>query len=396
VSGRLRGARVVLRKELRDNLRDRRSLTSSLVMPLLGPLLFALALTAVARLGGADRPLLVTVRGGERAPSLVAWLERHGALVEAAPEDAEARVRDGKLDLLLAIPDGYAAEFRAGRPAPVELFVDSSRNSARAPVRRVERLLAAFSAELGALRLLARGVSPQLAAPLRVEEVDLASSAAVAASLLGMVPLLLLLTVFVGGMYLAIDAAAGERERGSLEPLLICPVGRGQLVLGKWAATVLMSWLALTCSLAGFALALRLVPLQDLGVRAQLGLRQLLGMAAVLLPLSLLAAGLQMVLAIFARTFKEAQTYLSLMMLVPTLPASFLALSPLQPKTWMMLVPALGQTLLLGDLMRGEALHPLWHLLAGLSALCCAGLSLAAAVRLIGREEIVFGRGAGG
>ena len=388
-------ARVVLRKELKDNFRDKRSLSSGLLVPLLGPFTFALLFTGLVQITRQDKPLKVPIRGGGNAPSLVAFLERNGAEPETAGADAEQLVRDGKIDLALSIPDDYGKEFSAGRTAKVELIVDASRNASRAPVQRLQRLLRGYSAQLGALRLLARGVSPALAQPVAVEEVDLATPERTAAGLLSMIPLFALMAVFIGGMYVAIDSTAGERERGSLEPLLINPVTQAQVVLGKWGAVVLVSWLALAVSLFGFSFALQRVPLQELGIRAELGLPQIARMVMVLLPLSLLAAGLQMLLGLFSRTFKEAQTYLQLMIMVPMLPGMAMTLNPVQSKAWMMLVPALSQTLLVSDVMRGEAIPILWQALAALSTAGFAALAVGGAVWMIGKEKIVFGRGAG-
>ncbi len=393
--GLLSGARTVLKKELVDHFRDRRSLTSGLLVPLLGPVLFTLMFTVLADLSRKDKPLVVPVRGQVHAPSLMAFLERNGAKVEAAPDDAEQKVRDGKLDLALIVPEGYGRDFVAGRMAKVELVVDSSSNKARANVRRMERLLEGYGAQLGALRLLARGVSPTLAMPVHVEEIDLATPERSAAAVLGMVPMFLLMAVFIGGMYLAIDSTAGERERGSLEPLLINPVTRAQVVLGKWTAVVLVSWVSVVVSMVGFSVALRLVPLQDLGIRAQLDAGPMVAMIAVALPLTLFSGGLQMLLALFSRTFKEAQTYLSLLMILPLMPSMFISLSPIEPKTWMMAIPAFSQTVLLNNLLRGDAITPLWHVVSAVTTLAAAGVAVGAAIWLIGQEKIVFGRGAG-
>ena len=389
-------ARVVLRKELKDNIRDKRSLSSGLLVPLLGPLVFGLLFTALVQIARQDKPLKVPLRGAANAPSLVSFLERNGAEVVPAGEDCEAQVRDSRLEFALTIPAGYAKDFSAGRTATVELLMDASRNASRAPVQRLLRLLRGYSAQLGALRLLARGVSPALATPLQVEELDLATPERTASSFLAIIPLFALMAVFVGGMYVAIDSTAGERERGSLEPLLINPITRAQVVLGKWGAVVLVSWLALAVSLTGFKFALAQVPLQELGIRADLGLPQMLRMVLALLPLSLLAGGLQLLMGLFSRTFKEAQTYLQFMMMLPMIPGMVMSVNPLQPKTWMMLVPSLSQTLLVSDAMRGEATPLLWQALAAVSTTGFAVLAVAGAVWLIGQEKIVFGRGAGG
>ena len=204
------------------------------------------------------------------------------------------------------------------------------------------------------------------------------------------------MAVFVGGLHLAIDATAGERERGSLEPLLVNPVSRGAVVAGKWLAVAAATVAAVLLALIGFALAIQRVPLQDLGIKFHLGPREMLGLLAACVPLALFASALQMTLAFFARTFKEAQTYLSMLMLVPMLPATFLSLQPIKSALWMMLVPMLGQTLLMTDSLRGEAPPLSWFAAAAGAALACSLLLLAWAARLLRNEKIVFGRGAGG
>jgi len=383
---------IVLRKEATDHLRDRRSLFSALLMPLLGPIVFAASLGLVARSVRADKPLVMSVVRGQAAPNLIAFLERSGAVIEHAPADYEAQVRDGKLDLVLVVGEDYGKELEAGRPAPVQLVVDGSRTRANVSIRKAQRLLHGYASQLGALRLLARGVSPQLAAPLRIEELDLATPEKAAAQMLVMIPLFLLMAAFMGGMHLAIDATAGERERGSLEPLLINPVRLRDVVLGKWMATVLVTWVAVACTLGAFLVLLTRLPLADFGLRARMGAVEVLGMLAAVLPITLLAAALQMLVATFARTFKEGQTYVSLLALVPMLPGSMLALAPVKPALWMMAVPVLGQSLLMIDTLRGDVAAAHWFLAAGLSSAAFAALCVAATVRLLGSEKVVFGR----
>lgn len=388
-----RQIRAVFRKELTDHLRDRRSLFSALLMPLLGPLVLAVMLTMLASWMRQDTPLEVPTVGRERAPNLVAFLERNGATVTEAPADYEAQVREGELELTLVIPEEYPQELLDGRSAALRLVVDNSRNETRTSVRRARLLLDAYRTQLGKLRLLARGVSPELAEPVEIDELDLATSAKVAGNLLNMVPYFLLLAAFMGGMHLAIDATAGERERGSLEPLLLNPVTRWALVLGKWSTTVVASWLSILVALLAFSLMLRRVPLEDLGIRASLGPNELVGLLAAILPLALFTGALQMLTATFARSFKEAQTYIQLLILLPTIPGMLVSFGNVKPAGWMMWVPTLGQQLLASESMRGEPLNGPWLLVAAVSSLGLAALCLAATTRLLANERIIFGRG---
>ncbi|MBU8900256.1 ABC transporter permease [Corallococcus sp. M34] len=383
---------TVFRKELRDHFRDTRALGTAVLWPLLGPTVFLVMFNLMASWYRQDRPLELPVVGRARAPSLMAFLERYGAHLSEAPADYEERIRAGSLDAVLVVPEDYAQDFSAGHTASVHLVVDSSRNQARHTIERAHRLLQAYGQQLGGQRLSARGVVPELAVPVQVEELDLSTPERSAASVLNMVPLFLVLATFAGGMSLASDTMAGERERGSLEPLLLNPVPRGALVAGKWLATVSMACGAVLLSLVAYMLVVRRVPLEDLGLKARFDGPAALGMLAAVLPLALAASAVQMWVSTYARSYKEAQTYLSLLMVLPMLPGMVLALSPMQSQTWMFAVPVLGQELLAGEVMRGEWLGPVPFLLAALSSAVAAFVCLRFTTRLLSRERIIFGR----
>ena len=382
----------VLQKELRDHVRDRRSVVSALTFTLMGPILFGVMFTVMASWFREDKPLELPVKGRANAPSLVAFLERSGAILTEPPQDYEALIQAGKLDTVLIIPEEYGKDFTEGHTAEVHLVMDNSRNQARKTIQRVRRLLEAYSGLLGSQRLLARGVVPELAVPMRVEEVDLSTPERLAANLLTIIPIFLVFAAFSGGMNVAIDAMAGERERGSLESLLLNPVRREALVLGKWLTAVLFAAAATTVCVLGFVLVMTRVPLQDLGVKVRLDTLSVLGLWAGVMPLALMAAAAQMLLSTFARSFKEAQTYMQVLMLLPTLPGIALVLSPLQSKVWMYAVPVLGQEMLIQEVMRGETLGAMPYLLGVASCGALALAFLAWTVRLLGDERIIFGR----
>ena len=383
--------RLVFHKELLDHWRDRRSLLGSLVLPLLGPLLLIGIFQIVENLE-KERPLDLPVVGAEHAPRLIADLVANGVHVLPGPPEPEEVVREGDADMVLVIDSSYAEHYRSAQLARVRLIVDDSRTESHKNVRRVERILLAYTQGLGALRLMARGVAPQTATPLGLEEIDLATPQKLAANLLSMVPLFLMLAALVGGMNLAIDSTAGERERGSLEPLLLNPISRRSIVLGKWLATALASTVIALLTLLGFMLVIARLPLERLGMRVALGPAEAVQILAAILPLTLFGAGVQMLIATFARSFKEAQTYLGLLNLIPMVPAMFLMLGPL-PDDWRMLpVPTMAQVGVVVRVLRGD-LVPAWHLLViALSSLAYSALCIAALERLLSRERIVFGR----
>ena len=383
--------RLVLFKELVDHWRDLRSVTGSLVLAVMGPLLLFGLFQIVQNLE-KERPLDVPVVGAEQAPHLIQHLVANGVHVLPPPPDPEALVRKGDADMVLVIDDHYAERYKASQLARVRLIVDDSRNESHKNVRRVERILLGYTQGLGALRLMARGVSPQAATPLALEELDLATPQKLAANLLSMVPLFLMLAALVGGMNLAIDSTAGERERGSLEPLLLNPVSRRSLVLGKWLATAFASMIVALLTLVGLTLTIQHLPLEQLGMKVALGPKEAGLILAALLPLTLFGAAVQMLIATFARSFKEAQTYLGLLNLVPMVPAMFLMMGSTQNAWWMYPLPTVAQVTVVVSVLRGDVI-PGWQLLViALSSLLYSALCVVVIERLLGRERIIFGR----
>ncbi len=387
----LQQIRVVAGKELRDGIRDRRSVISALLFPLFGPILIAVMFTVILTEEADDSAIQVPVAGAEHAAALIEHLEAQGIEVEPAPDEPEAVVAAGDEDVVINIPADFEADFRAGRPASIELYVDSSRRESRTPIRRVRRAIESYSAKVGTLRLLARGVDPQLARPIAVEDLDTATPQRKAANLLAMVPMFVMLAVFVGGMFLATDATAGERERRSLEPLLLTPASRRGLALGKWAATTVFSSTSLVITLVGSLVAMSQVPLQEVGLQMTIGTVETLLVLGALLPLAPMAAGLQMLVASFAKSFREAQTYLSLLTLIPTLPAVFLSLKPLAADGWATLVPMMGQQVMLLGVLRGDPVDIGALLVSVAIALGIAVGCVFATAALFERERTIFG-----
>jgi sodium transport system permease protein len=372
---------AVFTKEALDAVRDRRSLGSALIYSLFGPLVLAMALGALARSRADDGPLRLSVAGAERAPSLVRYLEQNE--IEIVPS--------GSL-VSLSIPEGYAEDYRASRPAKVELIYDASRSDSRGPVQRVEALIARYGAHVTGLRLSARGISPQVAQPVKLARIDHSTAASRAALTLGTFPIFLLMAAFISAMNIAIDTTAGERERGSLEPLLVHAVSRTDLVAGKWMAAALFNTLGMGLTLLVSFLVLRWDRLEKLDVPVALSPGDALRLFVLLLPLTLFAPALQMLISLFARSFKEAQTYLSLLIFLPVIPGFLFSFQRIDTQPWMRAVPVLAEQVLVGDLLRGEANGPAVHLIAAGATLLATMLCLAVTARMLRHERIVLGR----
>jgi len=336
-----------------------------------------------------DEALELPVAGAEHAPNLVAFLIEQHVTVRPAPDDAQAAVRDRRHDVVLVIPPDFGERLAKGEPAAVQLVADSADTRTARHVARARALLGAYSGRLAQLRVLARGLSPGLTTPMLIEDVDVATPAARSVLVLGMMTYFILFAVLVGGLYLAADTTAGERDRGSLEPLLALPVSRRALVIGKVGATSAFMLASLAISLTAFTVSLPFVPFEQLDMVANFAPRVALGAFLVMAPFVLFGAALLTVVASFTRSYKEAQTYLSLVLVVPTLPIAVASLYGLKPVAWMMVVPSLSQHLLITELIKGERVQASFLLVSVVSTLLL-GLALTwIATRLYRREALL-------
>ncbi|MEX2496390.1 MAG: ABC transporter permease [Woeseia sp.] len=386
---------IVFRKEVLDNFRDRRTLFSALLLgPLFGPMIFALAINLSLKqtLGDATEPLDLAVLGAENAPNLARYLRSHNINIMRAPpsrEGAQEAVQTGEHDVVVVIPDTFAASFAEGRPATVEVITDQANRQAERQARRALNALGSYGQELAALRLSARGVSPLVMRPLNVDLVDVSTPSGRSAMLLGMLSYFFIFALLTGGMNLAIDSTAGERERGSLEPLLCLPVRRDQLIFGKILAACLFMAASLAISLVSFYVTLKFLPLEKLGMTPNFGPPVVLVAFLLLVPFTLLGASLMTLVASFTKSYKEAQTWVSVVLIAPTLPILIVSLLMVRPSTELMLIPSLSQHLLLVGLIRNEPLNGL-HVAVSIIGTVVLGALLAwMCARLYRREGLL-------
>ncbi|MFN8768737.1 MAG: ABC transporter permease [Lysobacteraceae bacterium] len=351
---------AVATKELVEIFRDRKILINGL---LLSPLLFPVLILGMGSLAEnrartqLESPLELPVVNADVAPNLVAFLATQNIVVEPAPADPDALIRRQDKDVILRIDEAYAEDWRASRAATVEILHDSSRQDSQIPVRRVEVALEAYSQQAGAMRLMVRGVDPSLGTAIRATYRDLATPEAKRGMALAFLPYLLILSAFLGGAYLVMDATAGERERQSLEPLLATPAGRGAIMSGKIAAACAFGMLGLLLTLLSFKISFGFVdsgPLKGVDV-SMLAVAKLL---LVLLPMVLLGTTLLTLISASVKTLKEAQSYMAFLMLLPILPTIILLVNPVKNALWMFATPFLAQNQLILMVLRQETITP--------------------------------------
>jgi sodium transport system permease protein len=385
----------VFRKEFRENLRDRRTLISALIFgPLFGPLLFGAALSLSIERGSseADKPVTLTVSHAERAPNLLTHLRQYGVKVESVSyDDGAARdaVKEHRKPLVLMVTDDFGSRFQASQPAQLLLYVDSSDANNSKDVSRIRTLLSQYGSLVSRLRVMTRGLDPLVLSPIVIHDIDVSTPASRSVLALGTLSYLVLLTMLMGGMYLAIDATAGERERGSLEPLLTVPVRREHLIYGKMLATCAFMTLSLSLTVSAFAIVLQFAGLERFGMSVNFGPLVALMVVVFCLPLVPLGAALMTIVAAFTRSYREAQTYLGLVLLVPTLPLVFAGVLGLRPTAGLMAVPSLSQHFLITSLLRDEPIPGYFLALSVGVTLAVGALLVFIAGRLYHREALL-------
>ncbi|MFP5390772.1 MAG: ABC transporter permease [Gammaproteobacteria bacterium] len=365
---------IVFLKDLRETLRDRRALGLLLLFTVMYPAMLGYMLNQqIARATKPEREgMELAVIGAARAPTLMANLRQRNITVQPSAElDEEhitALLRERKVVGLLRVPEQFSDDYQAMRPARIELWFDSaSDNGPR--LREVEDVLQAYSANISSARLLAHGVSPVVLQPVRTQRYDVGSTAARSAGLIGAILGFLFFPAFICGLSAAVDSTAGERERRSLEVLMAQPATPWALVGGKWLAAASLAIVGITLELALAHAILSLLPLEEIGMAWRVTSLDLAGVCIATIPLSLFAAGLHIALAMNAKSFKEAQSVLSFVVLVPMIPGVVVSMLELKTALWMYAVPMLANQTLLRELAKGQDLGALPFVLTFMSSM---------------------------
>ncbi len=385
--------RTVCKKELTDHLRDRR--TASMIFFLsiaMGPLLLIGLTQFISSVEKKAEAREVFVQGGENSPQIVNFFARQDISIKDPNANFRDLIKQGKHDPVLVIPKHFEEKFQTGT-ADVELVFDDTRqDSGNASIGVLRRLMRGFNAEVSAQRLIARGVAPQLIRVVDVQDVNLGTAAQRAAGLLFIIPWITLLGCVSGVTAIAIDVTAGERERGSLEPLLMNPVSRAGLTTGKWLAVAIYGLAVATLTMCGFALTLNFVPLPNLASVLSISPTQYLGFAITMFSFAPAMGALQMLIATYGRTYKEAQTYVSYLIMIVSMAPAINMLAQFKDATWQLFVPMLGQLMVITRILRGETVTSLHFLLPFAINMAISVVAVLLISQLLTKEKIIFGR----
>lgn len=387
---------IVWRKEWRDALRDKKSLRMAFLMPVyfvaifVASSLFIIHMTQQSR-ATTNEPIQLSVVGAEHLPELMSWLQERGVKVAAVENSAYEQVQAGSLAYALIVPEDAREKFATGETIELALVFDATNNKVQGALHFVRQQIWAWNGRIGSLRLLSRGISPSISNPVMLRDLNVASDQKMGFFVMASLPMLLILTAFMASVGFSADMTAGERERRSLESLLITPATSGSLLMGKWLTSFVLTMLVLLVELSLFAVAFAYVPFKELGLRVHVTPLDLGLIFVVLLSVALIATALQFLISIFARNFKDAQTYMGLMVFIPMVPLFYTLINPSAYADWFRWVPILGQQVLVKDLLLGGSLPAFAFVQAWLVALPLAAVLLGYTARQLRKPSIVYG-----
>ena len=371
----------LLRKELLDAVRDKRSVMASLYYAFFTPVLLAVVLTAVINKATNPEDIEITITNGIEASNLVNYLSDRGISQGDDPDKLK--------NIELVISTDFSKQLNRAEPAEVTLIADQSEDSLRTAIARIKRALGSYSSEMVSLRLISRGINPNIINPVKVHIQDQATAVSKGGQIMGVMTMLMILSVFVAGMNLAIDTSAGERERNSLALLLSHPVSVLQLVMSKTVAVSIFGMLGLILTIIVSKFVYPFVPWQELGFSVDISGSFVLGALLAGFSVAIFAASMQLFVSFMAKSFKEAQTYISFVMFVPIAMSYAATLDfAVEELRW---APVSGQLQALIDLAKGKEIPLLQLAVSCLSTLIISLALIFGMERLLKSEKIVFG-----
>lgn len=389
-------ALTVFKKELRDAVRDKRAMRLAFFPPLyfvaifIGLVIFAVNMANDKKVAGVNA-IPVYVQGEQNYPELIAWLREQGAQIKTVESGAYQQVKENKIDFALIIPDEAKEKRIKGEAAPIWLVYDGANQKLSSSIGFVRSQFYMWSARVGAINLMARGLAPDVGSPVMLREENIADEQKMSVYLLASVPLTLLLAAFISSVGFSADMTAGERERRSLESLLITSSSRFSLFLGKWMTSVLLTVCILVIQLILFAIAFRFLPFNQLGLRVDINVMDLLNVFWVVLPVIFYAVGLQLSLSVLAKSFKDAQSLIAMLVFIPMLISFYTMFNPGVFYDWWLWVPVLGQAvvikeILLGGAIAGFAFWKFWFV-----GILITALTFWVGIKQLKRPKIIYG-----
>ncbi len=348
---------AIFRKEMIDAMRDRRTLLVVLLSSLLGvPLLLLIVSEVLSQVESQEIKRTVVAVDIRYAPGLENYILRQGFQIQPAPADYEKKLHSKELTQpVLLVPKDFEDKLSHGEKATLEVVFDTANTQAQFGLRPLRKILDGYAQEHALMGLMMRGVSSEILQMVEVKERQISRPEERKVTITGMLPFMLIMAIVIGGMYAAIDTTAGERERGSLEPLMMNPVSGWQLAIGKWGAVATVSMTVVVLTVLSFFPSQWLIRNETLRTEFQFGSREALGFLMVLLPLAASLAAVQIAVALNCKSYKEAQVRNQMLSLVVSMVPLTLTFNPGREPGWFQWAPVLAQNIMMNHVLKGEA-----------------------------------------
>ncbi len=382
----------IMFKEIVDNLRDRQTVFYALLFgPVLLPLLIGGSLVASFKQLSIDFDAVTTlsVVNADKAPTLMEFLYSNNIDAVAASDGVEKRVRAGEIPVALEITDEFSQGLRSGTPAPLTLHVNNADKDSTKAARRITAVLNVYEQTLNNLRLQHRGIDPSVFDSINIVQNDVSAEGQNGQLLASILPFLFIMSMVMGGFYLAIDTTAGERERQSLEPLLSLPLSRTAVVMGKYAATVAFVLLSSVLTALSIYTLFKFFPLDIMGGQVRFDGPSVTRAFLLVSPLIPFISAMLISVSAVTRSTKQAQTYLGLLMVIPMAPFFLLQFFSIRATIFSMSLPMLSQYQLLESAVLGDAIPGVYIVLSVLGTLGATAILLLLAARLYQREKLL-------
>lgn len=380
--------KALMVKEFKEAFRDRRALMVAMSMALLMPVMIMVMLKVAIKEAVDNPAVYVKYNGEQHAPKLIKALKDENILSFIdVPKDEERNWNERNIEL--TIPDTFAADMAAGKPIELTLRADYNEKSLSTPIRRIKDVINQHSLAIGYKRLLVRGIDIKLLQPIKLLEQDTSLPSSNAMMITLILGVYLMMAAFMSGLPVAIDSSAGERERNVLEMLLCQPVSTLKIVLAKLSCASSISIISIVLMLVLTSVAMNFVDLTKIGATFSIDAQTFVILLLLLIPICFLAASLQLLFAFQAKSFKEAQSTVTMLIMAPSFIPFALMMMDDKP-AWVEWMPISGQSLLMEDVFKGLPID--WSALLFTSAATIAltvGLVLILAKRLTSEKVVM-------
>ena len=382
---------AITKKEIQDNVRDKRSLGLALIYPAVFPLYIAFVFFISLSIGSVDfeKETDLHVSGQELAPNLIAYLQESNFNIVTAPTDVETSVENLDVPVVLEISNEFGEKLREGLPAPLKVYMTESDNDSDKAYNKIRTVLQRYGRSLDQRRLQVRGIDINLFESISVDKQDVSKEGSSGRAQGLMVPMAIIVSMIMGGFYLAIEVTAGEKEKHTLEPLLTLPISRKKMVLGKYIALVAFCLLSLLVALISFVVVFELIPSDKIPDIFNFSLEVVSKISLILIPLAALIASLLMVISSLTKSTKEAQTYLGFTIFIFFIPFIIMMWKTIPAIAVVIATPILSHYKLLDMVFKDETISASNLLLSTGSTLICAMLLLWVAIWLYSKDRIL-------